>query len=352
MSHLAVAHELLRRAVADGVTPGAQLSARFPDGAVEHACVGALSYAPASPAVTLDMVYDLASLTKLFTALSLVRVGAPLAAPLASVLPWTRDTPAGGATIDALLSHRAGLLHWAPFFRAVDPERAGTPEARRAVLDAAAREPHGPPGTVRYSDLGYMLLGEALASLRDAPLDAVITREVVAPLGLGARYRGVGASWQSASIAPTERCPWRGRVVQGEVHDENAFALGGVCGHAGIFGTARDVLTLGARALDCLAGDATWFAPDRMAWMIAPRPGGAHRLGWDARGEGAPSSGSRMGPRTFGHLGFTGTSLWCDPDAGVAIALVTNRVHPTRDNVGIRALRPAVHDAVMDAARG
>lgn len=351
MSRLAPAHELLRRAVADGVTPGAQLSVRFPDGAVEHACAGSLSYEPTSPAVTLDTVYDLASLTKLFTALSLVRLGAPLDAPLASTLPWTRDTPAGGATLDALLSHRAGLLHWAPLFRAVDPERAGTPDARRRLLDAVAREPLGPPGTVRYSDLGYMLLGEALAAVADAPLDAVVTREVIAPLGLGAHYRGVGASWQSASIAPTERCPWRGRVVQGEVHDENAFALGGECGHAGLFGTSRDVLTLGARALDCLAGDASWFAPERMAMMIAPRPGGAHRLGWDARGDSAPSSGTRMGPRTFGHLGFTGTSLWCDRDAGVVVALVTNRVHPTRDNVGIRALRPALHDAVMDAAR-
>jgi CubicO group peptidase (beta-lactamase class C family) len=138
-------------------------------------------------------------------------------------------------------------------------------------------------------------------------------------------------------------------VVQGEVHDENAFALGGVCGHAGLFGAARDVLALGARALDCLAGDASWLAPERMAWMIAPRPGGAHRLGWDARGAHAPSSGSAMGPRTFGHLGFTGTSLWCDPDADVAVALVTNRVHPTRENGAIRSLRPALHDAVMAA---
>ena len=347
MSRIAEAHELLRRAVADGVTPGAQLSVRFADGEVAHTCVGSLSYEPASPAVTLDTVYDLASLTKLFTALSLVRIGAPLDATLALVLPWTRAHPAGVATLEALLSHRAGLLHWAPFFRAVDPADAGTPAARCAILDAVASEALCPVGTVRYSDLGYMLLGESLAALSAASLDAVVTREVIAPLGLGARYRGVGGSWPNDAIAPTERCVWRGRVVQGEVHDENAFALGGVCGHAGLFGTARDVLTLGARALDCLGGDDTWFGPERMAAMIAPRPGGAHRLGWDARGENAPSSGSRMGPRTFGHLGFTGTSLWCDPDAGVAVALVTNRVHPTRENGGIRSLRPALHDAVM-----
>jgi CubicO group peptidase (beta-lactamase class C family) len=138
-------------------------------------------------------------------------------------------------------------------------------------------------------------------------------------------------------------------VVQGEVHDENAYALGGVAGHAGLFGTARDAVTLGRAALDCLKGESGWFEPEVMRGMIAPRAGGAHRLGWDGRGAQSPSSGERMGPRTFGHLGFTGTSLWCDPDADVAIALVTNRVHPTRENGGIRALRPAIHDAVLEA---
>ncbi len=349
MPRLSPARELLLRAVADGVTPGAQLAVRFADGAVERLCVGALSYEAGAPDVTPDTAYDLASVTKPFTALALVRLGVDLDRALGDVLPWARDTPAGGATLDALLSHRAGLLHWAPYHLAVAPERAGTPEARRAVLDAVAREPRGAPGAVRYSDLGYVLAGEALAALADGALDVAVMREVIAPLGLGARYRGVGARWADVAVAPTERCPWRGRVVRGEVHDENAYALGGVCGHAGLFGTARDLLGLGAAALDCLAGDGTWFDPARMAWMIAPRPGGAHRLGWDARGESAPSSGSLMGPRTFGHLGFTGTSLWCDPDADVAVALVTNRVHPTRENAGIRALRPALHDAVMAA---
>lgn len=346
---LAAAGDLLRRAVRDGVTPGAQLAVRFPDGASEHLAVGALTYAPDAPAVTPDTVFDLASVTKPFTALALVRIDAPLARPLGDLLPWSRGLPAGEATLEELLTHRAGLLPWAPFYRAVDPVDAGSPAARRAVLDAVARAPRGAPGAVRYSDLGYILLGEALAALAGCPLAAAITREVIEPLGLGARFRGVGPPWVDPAVAPTERCPWRGRVVQGEVHDENAFALGGTCGHAGLFGSARDVLALGAASLASLAGASAWLAPARMARMIAPRPGGDHRLGWDARGPHAPSSGSSMGPRTFGHLGFTGTSLWCDPDADVAVALVTNRVHPTRDNPGIRALRPAVHDAVMAA---
>ncbi len=349
---LAAARALLERAVAERVTPGAQLSVRFADGEVQSLAVGALDYEPGSAAVTTGTVYDLASITKVFTALSLVRVADrarfDLSAPLSSLLAWARDTPAGGATLLELLSHRAGLVHWAPFYRAVSPDLAGAPDARRAVLDAVASTPRGEPGSVRYSDLGYILLGEALAALAGDALDRVIAREVIDPLGLGAAYRGVGERWRSGDIAPTELCPWRGRVVRGEVHDENAYALGGVCGHAGLFGTADDVRELGARAL---AGDGSWFDPARMAWMLAPRPGGAHRVGWDARSGHAPSAGALMGPRTFGHLGFTGTSLWCDPDAGVAVALVTNRVHPTRENAGVRALRPLVHDAVMRAAR-
>ena len=354
MSRLDAARALLEGAVRDRVTPGAQLSVRFSDGRTESFAVGSLDHDVGAAVVTAETVYDLASITKLFTALSLVRVAhreeIDLDRDLASVLPWTRNTPAGGAKLLELLSHRAGLVHWAPFYRSVSAVAAGSPEARRAVLDAVASTPRGPAGSVRYSDLGYILLGEALAAIAGDALEAVIAREVTAPLGLSIAYRGVGDRWRDAAFAPTELCPWRGRVVQGEVHDENAYALGGVCGHAGLFGTANEVCDLGARALACVAGDDRWFDPQRMAWMIAARPGGAHRVGWDARSEPSPSSGTKMGPRTFGHLGFTGTSLWCDPDAGLVIALVTNRVHPTRENQGIRALRPALHDAVVAAA--
>lgn len=355
MSRLDAARALLERAVADRVTPGAQLAVRFADGTSASLSIGALDYEAASPPVTARTVYDLASVSKLFTALSLVRIahreGVDLGRPIASVLSWTRDTPAGGATLLELLSHRAGLVHWAPFYRSVSAELAGSPVTRRAVLDAVAMTPRGPTGTVRYSDLGYILLGEALEVLGGASLDAVVAREVSAPLGLPVAYRGLGPSWRDEALAPTELCAWRGRVVRGEVHDENAYALGGRCGHAGLFGTADAVAELGARALACLEGDDGWFAPERMRWMIEARTGGAHRVGWDARSEPSPSSGAKMGPRTFGHLGFTGTSLWCDPDARLVVAFISNRVHPTRENQGIRALRPRLHDAVIDAAR-
>jgi CubicO group peptidase (beta-lactamase class C family) len=132
--------------------------------------------------------------------------------------------------------------------------------------------------------------------------------------------------------------------VRGEVHDENAFALGGVAGHAGLFGSALALCERGVAMLDALRDE------DPVATsMLRAREGGTHRLGWDTRSPQGSSAGARMGPRTFGHLGFTGTSLWGDPDVDVVVALLTNRVHPTREGDGIRALRPAVHDAVREA---
>jgi serine-type D-Ala-D-Ala carboxypeptidase len=299
-------------------------------------------------------VYDLASITKVFTALALVRVAnrqkVSLDTPVGAVLPNTANTAVASATLLELLTHRAGLLHWAPFFQSTNVQLAGTSQTRESILRAITLTERSAPGTVRYSDLGYMLLGECLSVLAQCSIADAVSAEVLKPLHLDQRvgFRGVTPSWRSPEIAPTEHCVWRNSVVQGTVHDENAYALGGECGHAGLFGTATDLCVLGAASLACLRGDDSWFDPQVMAWMIAPRAGGAHRVGWDARGDAAPSSGSHMGPRTFGHLGFTGTSLWCDPDAGVVVALVTNRVHPTRENAGIRSLRPAIHDAVME----
>jgi CubicO group peptidase (beta-lactamase class C family) len=149
-----------------------------------------------------------------------------------------------------------------------------------------------------------------------------------------------------ARVAPTEEAEWRGGVVRGEVHDENAWVLTGLggSGHAGMFGTIEGVLGFGAAALDAIASDA------RLSWLVRPRPGGTLRAGFDGKSAEGSSAGARMGARAFGHLGFTGTSLWIDPDARVIVSLLTNRVHPTRESVKIRGARPWVHDALFDEA--
>ncbi|HEU4534536.1 MAG TPA: serine hydrolase, partial [Polyangiaceae bacterium] len=175
--------------------------------------------------------------------------------------------------------------------------------------------------------------------------------EINAPLGTrveGARARLARAP--APTLAPTEIVPARGGALVGVVHDENAWAYGGldVCGHAGLFGDAADLLSLGAALLDALAGRRpAWLTPDELDVLIRRRPGGSLRAGFDGRSGDAPSSGSRFGPNTFGHLGFTGTSVWLDPDASLVGVLLTNRVHPTRDApAGIRAARPLVYDGI------
>ncbi len=347
---------LLREAIAAGTTPGAQVAVCFGDRAPWDVTAGAMDYDGGS-SVDADTLYDLASVTKPFTALTALRLAndgrLSLDEPLGALWPGRFRPTIASLTLDALLSHRAGLPAWVDAHRAIALDDCGTPEARSRVLDVVDAAPIGGGGVALYSDLGYILAGEAMAHREGIAVDALVRREVIEPLALATVHaRGVGERWRAASVAPTEHCPWRGRVVRGEVHDENAYALGGVAGHAGLFGTAVDLAMVGRRCLAALDGRSTWITREAMAAMIAPRDGGTHRLGWDSVSAGASSSGSHFGPRSFGHLGFTGTSLWCDPDRAVTVALVTNRVHPSRSNTGIRALRPRVHDAIIPLLRG
>lgn len=346
---------LLFDAIASGATPGAQVALSLAGAEPRLISVGTLDGEAGRP-VSDGTIYDLASLTKPLTALAAVRLSRAgvlsLSEPLGALWPSRFGAATAALRLDALLSHRAGLPAWIAAYEQVALSDCGTAMARERVLDLVASSPVSGGGEAVYSDLGYILAGEAIAHRAGEPIDEVVRREVIAPLGLGALHsRGVGERWRDGEVAPTERCPWRGRVVQGEVHDENAYAMGGVAGHAGLFGTAAALAALGRACLDGLRGEGGWLGPELIEAMIAPRAGGSHRLGWDGVSPGASSSGRHFGPRVFGHLGFTGTSLWCDPELDVAVALVTNRVHPSRASVGIRALRPRVHDAIIDALR-
>jgi CubicO group peptidase (beta-lactamase class C family) len=153
-------------------------------------------------------------------------------------------------------------------------------------------------------------------------------------------------------VVPTEVTLARGGALRGVVHDDNAWALSGhgSSGHAGLFGTVEAVLRFGAELLKVLEGQSEWLDQSALWSLVKPRPGGTLRAGFDGKSEGASSAGSLAGPQTFGHLGFTGTSLWCDPGAGIVTVLLTNRVCPTRDNPRIRAARPLVHDALFEKA--
>jgi CubicO group peptidase (beta-lactamase class C family) len=303
----------------------------------------------------VDRFFDLASVTKPMTAVAFARSGISRATALGDLLEEARGTPSERVPVELFLAHRAGLLDHMPLYlpmvggSSLDPSESLRTAASGRRDDAKGAPP--PQGFAPvYSDLGYALVGEALAravGARDA--GEAIERLVVAPLGLESELgTGRGLSARGVDVvarsAPTEDVAWRGGVVRGRVHDENAWALTGEggSGHAGMFGTVRAVLAFGMHVLTRI---------DEYEWLIKPRPGGTLRAGFDGKSETGSSAGSICGPRTFGHLGFTGTSLWIDPDAEAVVTLLTNRVHPTRNTTRIREARPRAHDALFTLAR-
>jgi len=314
-----------------------------------------------------ETFFDLASLTKPMTAVATAESGLAAVRALADVLPELASTATARVPIELLLAHRAGLRATYPLFAPL--VAGGEVDRRQALVTLAnARRPDAvgacpPEGFAPvYSDVSYILAGEALARFAETQ-DAgeAIERLVAAPLGLAAQL-GTARALEARGIdlvaraAPTESVGWRGGIIRGRVHDEVAWSLtrGGGSGHAGMFGTVAAVLRFGCHVLDRI---------DSFAWLVRERsdgpgrapagqasPGATLRAGFDGKSLERSSAGARMGPRAFGHLGFTGTSLWIDPDAGIVVVLLTNRVHPTRDHVAIRVARPAAHDALFELA--
>lgn len=316
----------------------------------------------AGEAAAVDTVYDLASVSKSFVAASVarkVRLGAlRFDSALGALLPELATTPAADRSLELLLSHRAGLLAHVSLF---DVLQAGGAVRRQSFLQRAASsmlvECNGPAPAVGfpalYSDLGYLLAGEALATTQGAALDHVVQQEVSEPLGIDV---GSARQWLAADtrflgrVAPSEHVGFRGGLLRGVVHDENAWAFAGhgLAGQAGLFGTVWDVLSFGKALLDALHGRSEqWLRSDDVQHLIAERENGSLRLGFDGKSGPASSAGPSASAKSFGHLGFTGTSFWCDPAADSVTVLLTNRVCPTRENTRIREARPRVHEALQ-----
>jgi CubicO group peptidase (beta-lactamase class C family) len=288
---------------------------------------------------------------------------------LGDLVAHATGTVSEAVPLELLLAHRAGLEANLPLFdpllhgRRVDVHEALTRAAHARRVDAQGNVPDEGFAPL-YSDLGYVLAGAAVArasGVEDA--GHAIGRWVVDPLGLAddlGTARSLEARGERARfherVVSTEIVDWRGGEIRGLVHDENAFALtgAGASGHAGMFGTVGAVLTFAAAACDAIVHhDGPLACAYDLAWMVRPRPLGSLRAGFDGKSEdGISSAGLRSGPRTFGHLGFTGTSFWIDPDANAIAVLLTNRVHPTRANAKIRAARPLAHDTLFAKAHG
>lgn len=321
--------------------------------------------APVGP----DTVFDLASLTKPLATVPVLlalcaRGRLDLDAPIAGALPFLRGTPWAALTPIPLLAHVSGLPAWRPFaadlVAAHGEGVAGTLEAIDAVRSRIAAEvPLAPPGaSCVYSDLGFILLAALAESAGGAPFDRLFADFVATPLGLCRTFfASVKDGVASAApvpveqIAATEVCPTRRRCVQGEVHDDNAWILGGAAGHAGLFSTAREVAAIALALRESFLGDGAWPAPlVRRVWSREATPPGSSRLlGFDTPSPRGSMAGDRAPTGTVGHLGFTGTSFWMEPVTGRLVVLLTNRVHPDRSRLGIQAFRPRFHDAAWRA---
>lgn len=372
---------LVDEAIARKVFPGAALAVTVCGNLLAWRAFGRFTYEAHSPStspdltrpdsthpdltntVTRETVWDLASLTKPIATVSMAmllfeRGKLSLDTTVAELLPdfaANADLLHRGrreqVTVRMLLAHSSGLPAHRKLYFTADGRETMLAAARRVPLEAAPME------RAEYSDIGFILLGELLERVAGEPLDAFCRREIFAPLNLNFTFLPQLSSL--TNIPPTMNdTSYRGRILQGEVNDENASAMGGVAGHAGLFGDAVSV----ARFAHCLLSGGTsggktsrprqpLFRPETIELFTTRQsepPGTSRALGWDTPSE--PSqSGTGFSARSFGHLGYTGTSLWCDPERGLSVTLLTNRTWPDARNQAIKELRPLLHDAIIDA---
>jgi CubicO group peptidase (beta-lactamase class C family) len=304
-------------------------------------------------------IYDLASLTKVvgLTTAAMLAVDdgkLDLDAPVRQYLPGFAGSGKERVTVRMLLAHASGLPGWRPLFRDVATRDQAIALADSTPLDSAAGS------TEIYSDLGAIVLTRVIETVYSERLDSLLDRSVFRPLGMVSTRYLPPPSWRER-IAPTELDPWRGRVLRGEVHDENAALMDGVSGHAGLFGSAEDLLAFaewmleqavrrsGGQSEEFGSSDRPTVRPSVLREFTRRQnlvPGSSRALGWDTPSEGS-SAGRLLSPSSFGHTGFTGTSLWIDPEHQLAIILLSNRVNPTRDNPRWAPVRAQVADLVM-----
>lgn len=338
---------LLEESVSDGAFPGAVAHVERLGGPSLTLAVGRRGAPPVDSPVDARTIYDLASLTKMLatTWLAARAVHAGLLAldeqPFSS---WP------GVTVAHVLAHRAGLPAWLPLFEHARAHRAlGLPRGRDLVVQKARETTPecGPDERTLYSDVGFIALGALLEERLGRPLDQAFD-EIARPLiGNDVRYWPIfddGYATPLARVAPTERCKLRARVVHGQVHDENCYAMGGVAGHAGLFGTVEGTAGLARALLSALVD--TSVGEGEVLRRFA-RQAGERPLGFDRVTDGG-STGGALSSSAVGHLGFTGTSVWLDPEqpGGPALfVLLSNRVHPTRENARIKDVRPRFHRA-------
>lgn len=307
--------------------------------------------------ITASTLFDLASLTKplcsVLCALHLIETGhLHWQSTLGEHFPPDKQH----ITLYHLLQHSSGLPAYHPYFQAFAAKQHTTHKQR--LLDCIGGEPlaYATGTTSVYSDLGFILLGNLIEEQSGSSLQDLFRCRIARPLGLERQLcflpvETTDTGKESRTIAATEFCPWRNKTLQGEVHDEHCWLMGGVAGHAGLFGSVEAVMHLCECLLDIWKGRASHpaFAADLLIHALSSKhPHSSWCLGFDTPTPGASSSGRYFSAQSVGHLGFSGTSFWIDSVREVVVVLLTNRIHPSRENVKIRQFRPSFHDHIME----
>jgi CubicO group peptidase (beta-lactamase class C family) len=350
--------DFIEKGAEEGVYPGAVLLIALGGEMDFFRATGYLSLIPEYVPMKKDTIFDLASLTKvLATTLAVMRLvdqeRVGLDRPISEIIQSPLKDK-GGLTLRLILNHSAGLAAWKPFYMDLVKVEVNKRKdlLRRLIIDEPLA--YRPGEACIYSDLGFMLLEWIIEKASGMQLDPFMKIDFYRPLSLKRTFLSKGSippQFKKEEIAASEDCPWRKRIIQGEVHDENAYALGGHSGHSGLFGDAKDILSI----IDMLRGHYRgerhdYFKPEIVREFFRRQDivkGSSWALGWDTPSAIDSSSGEYFSPRSLGHLAFTGSSLWMDLDRDIAVVFLTNRIHPTRDNQRIKAFRPALHNLIM-----
>jgi CubicO group peptidase (beta-lactamase class C family) len=345
-------HQVAKKAIQDKITPGIVLGFWQKDQPDVFFIQpwGNRIITPFTAPMTQDTVFDLASMTKLIATVSLV-----FTAKKKALLNLQDVIPSHPVTVQQLLSHTSGFAPFEPFWKPIlekkEPWKLSL-EERKAFFKKTLQEcPLQITSEERYvySDIGYLHLGFLLEDVFQENLQTLFEKYIKNPLQLNMQYRAILSDphlLSDENIAATQECPYRKAVMLGQVDDLNAWAMGGICGHAGLFGDAKDILRFGRFFLE------TWYADSEFQPFLKPP---VNSLFEHTQGglcipskKNTPSCGDFFSPQSVGHLGFTGVSLWMDPQKMRVACLLTNRVHPlVKENQGIKKLRPEMHNALM-----
>jgi CubicO group peptidase (beta-lactamase class C family) len=350
---------LLEGGVGEGVFPGGVLLVSEKGQVLFIEKAGYLSLIPDQKPMRKDTIFDQASLTKpLATTLALMKLvgegDLELDQPLSRLIPTTIPSDKKDLTPRLLLSHSAGFTDWKPFY--LDLMAYKAKERKRILREQILKDPlaYTPGEEYLYSDLGFMILEWIIEETTGMTMRKFVEQSFYQPLSLERTFLSTthrSRPFKRELFAATEDCPWRKKLIQGEVDDENAWALGGYSGHAGLFGTAEEVCAVVNLLREHYLGKRDdYLKPETVRAFFTRQDlvkGSDWRLGWDSPSEENSSAGRYFSRNSVGHTGFTGTSVWMDLDREVVVILLTNRVHPTRENEKIKTFRPVLHDLIM-----